>query len=159
MWAGSTERAEDRPARALGVRGLPGAGLVAEHLFRSLDFVYVPTEDVDEAARRWVEELGAELLWKVHAMGTVVAQLRVSEDGPAILLSGHLEGDVPILIYRADDYAAAVAELRAAGADTHEVEIPHGPCATFRAPGGQRLAVYELTRPQAEGFFAGRVDE
>ena len=149
MWAGSTERAEDRPARALGVRGLPGAGLVAEHLFRSLDFVYVPTEDVDEAARRWVEELGAELLWKVHAMGTVVAQLRVSEDGPAILLSG----------YRVDDYAAAVAELRAAGADTHEVEIPHGPCATFRAPGGQRLAVYELTRPQAEGFFAGRVDE
>jgi len=129
-------------------------------VFQSLDFVYVPTDDVDQAARRWVDELGAELVWKVRAMGTVVAQLRVSDEGPAILLSGHLEGPVPILIYRVDDYAAAVAELRAAGAaDLHEVEIPHGPCATFRAAGGHRLAVYELTRPQAEGFFAGRFDE
>jgi hypothetical protein len=129
-------------------------------VFRSLDFVYVPTEDVDEAARRWVDELGAEVVWKVRGMGTVVAQLRVSEDGPAILLSGHLEGPVPILVYRVDDYAAAVADLRVAGAaDLHEIEIPHGPCATFRAPGGQRLAVYELARPQAEGFFSGRFDE
>ena len=129
-------------------------------VFRSLDFVYVPTDDVDQAARRWVDELGAELVWKVRAMGTVVAQLRVSDEGPAILLSGHLEGPVPILIYRVDDYAAAVEELRAAGAaDLHEVEIPHGPCAAFRAPGGQRLAVYELARPQAEGFFSGRFDE
>ena len=129
-------------------------------VFRSLDFVYVPTDDVDQAARRWVDELGAELVWKVRAMGTVVAQLRVSDEGPAILLSGHLEGPVPVLIYRVADYAAVVAELRAAGAvDLHEVEIPNGPCATFRAPGGQRLAVYELTRPQAEGFFTGRFDE
>ena len=129
-------------------------------MFRSLDFVYVPTEDVDAAVRRWVDELGAEVVWKVRGMGTVVAQLRVSDDGPAILLSGHLEGPVPILVYRVDDYAAAVADLRAAGAaDLHEIEIPHGPCATFRAPGGQRLAVYELARPQAEGFFTGRFDE
>ena len=129
-------------------------------MFRSLDFVYVPTEDVDEAVRRWVDELGAEVVWKVRGMGTIVAQLRVSEDGPAILLSGHLEGPVPILVYRVDDYAAALADLRAAGAaDLHEIEIPHGPCATFRAPGGQRLAVYELARPQAEGFFTGRFDE
>jgi hypothetical protein len=129
-------------------------------VFRSLDFVYVPTEDVDEAARRWVAELGAELVWKVRGMGTVVALLRVTGDGPAILLSGHLEGEVPILIYRVDDYAAAVEELRTAGAeDLREVEIPHGPCAAFRAPGGQRLAVYELARPQADGFFAGRFDE
>ena len=129
-------------------------------MFRSLDFVYVPTEDVDEAARRWVDELGAEVVWKVRGMGTVVAQLRVSDEGPAILLSGHLEGPVPILVYRVDHYAAAVADLRAAGAaDLHELEIPHGPCATFRAPGGQRLAVYELARPQADGFFTGRFDE
>ena len=94
------------------------------------------------------------------AMGTVVAQLRVSDEGPAILLSGHLDGDVPILVYRVDDYAAAVEQLRAArAADVHELEIPHGPCAAFRAPGGQRLAVYELTRPQAEGFFTGRIDD
>jgi hypothetical protein len=129
-------------------------------VLESLDFVYVPTEDVDASARRYVDELGAQLVWKVRGMGTVVACLRVSASGPAILLSGHLEGETPILIYRVGDYDAAVARLRAEGADDlHEVEIPHGPCATFRAPGGQRLAVYELTRPGVDEHFAGRIDE
>jgi hypothetical protein len=129
-------------------------------MFRSLDFVYVPTADVDAAARRYVEDLGAELVWKVRGMGTVVACLRVSGEGPSILLSGHLEGENPILIYRVDDYAAAVAGLRESGAEElHELEIPHGPCATFRAPGGQRLAVYELTRPGVVDHFDGRIDD
>jgi catechol 2,3-dioxygenase-like lactoylglutathione lyase family enzyme len=125
-------------------------------VYRSLDFVYVPTADVDESARRYVEALGAELVWKVEAMGTAVACLRVSETGPALLLTGHLEGPVPILIYRVDDYAATVAQVRAAGVELHELEIPHGPCASFRAPDGQRIAVYELTRPQAAARFPDR---
>ena len=129
-------------------------------LFESLDFVYVPTRDVPAAARAYVDAFGARPVWQVRGMGTVVACLRVSDDGPAILLSGHLEGPTPILIYRVDDYAATVEALRAAGAaDLHELEIPDGPCASFRAPGGQRLAVYELVRPGADEFFAGRVDE
>jgi hypothetical protein len=129
-------------------------------VFESLDFVYVPTKDVDASAGQYVDELGAELVWKVRGMGTVVARLRLSESGPAILLSGHLEGETPILIYRVADYAAAVARLRDAGAtDLREVEIPHGPCASFRAPGGQRFAVYELTRANADQFFAGRMDD
>jgi hypothetical protein len=128
-------------------------------VFESLDFIYVPTEDVDASARRYVEELGAELVWKVRGMGTVVACLRVSRDGPSILLSGHLEGSAPILVYRVGDYATAVAGLRGAGLDVHELEIPHGPCATFTAPGGQRLAVYELVRPGIDEHFAGRIDE
>jgi hypothetical protein len=129
-------------------------------VFESLDFVYVPTEDVDATATRFVEDLGAELVWKVRGMATVVACLRLSPDGPAILLSGHLEGENPILIYRVADYESAVASLRAAGLDdVREVEIPHGPCASFRAPGGQRLAVYELTRPHVEQHFVGRSDD
>jgi hypothetical protein len=129
-------------------------------VFESLDFVYVPTEDVDAAAGGYVEGLGATLVWKVRGMNTVVARLGVSDAGPDILLSGHLEGAMPILIYRVADYGAAVAHLRAAGVtDLHEIDIPPGPCASFRAPGGQRLAVYELTRPSADEFFAGRLDE
>src|SRR5438067_12899278 len=113
-------------------------------MFESLDFVYVPTEDVAATARAYVEELGATLLWQVRAMGTAVACLRVSETGPAVLLAGHLEGTTPILVYRVADYAAAVAQLRASGpAGLHELEIPHGPCASFQGPGGQRLAIYE----------------
>lgn len=128
-------------------------------MFQSLDFVYVPTEDVDASAARYAEELGAELLWKVRGMGTVVACLRVSETGPALLLSGHLEGEMPILVYRVEDYDAAVERLRAAGAEVRELDIPHGPCASFRAPGGQRLAVYQLTRPHAAEHFTGRFDD
>ena len=125
----------------------------------SLDYVYVPTEDVDAAAQRYVEVFGAELVFRVRGMGTVVACLRVGETGPEILLTGHLEGPTPVLIYRVDDYGAAVAQLRAAGVELHQLEIPHGPCASFVAPGGQRYAVYELTRPAAAASFVGRIDD
>ena len=37
-------------------------------------------------------------------------------------------------------------------------EIPFGPVCSFRAPGGQRLAIYERTRPEVEAHFAGRRD-
>jgi hypothetical protein len=120
----------------------------------------VPTADVDAAAAAYVETVGARLEWKVRGMGTVVACLRVSAEGPALLLSGHLQGERPILVYRVDDYRATVAALGARGAtDVHELEIPHGPCASFRLEGGQRFAVYQLVRPGADGYFAGRVDD
>ena len=91
-------------------------------------------------------------------MGTTVACVRVSPDGPALLLSGHLEGPSPILVYRVDDYAESLTALRAAGAtDVHELEIPQGPCASVRLH-DLRLAVYELTRPGVIETFAGRVD-
>ena len=128
-------------------------------VFLSLDFVYVPTADVDASADRYVEVFGAELVWKVRGMGTVVACLRVAGEGPSILLSGHLEGENPVLVWRVADYAAVVAGLRAEGVtDIDELEIPHGPCASFRAPGGQRMAVYELVRPGADAHFTGRID-
>jgi hypothetical protein len=128
--------------------------------FLSLDYVYVPTDDVDATASRYVEDLGAELVWKVRGMGTVVACLRLSDGGPNVLLSGHLGGTVPILVYRITDYAGTVTRLRAAGVeDLHELELPPGPCASFVAPGGQRLAVYELVRPGVAESFAGRVDD
>jgi len=127
--------------------------------FLSLDFVYVPTADVSATAAHYVEVLGAELQWNVSGMGTRVACLRVSESGPAILLSGHLEGETPILVYRVADYTATVAGLREKGlVDITELEIPHGPCASFRAEGGQRFAIYELIRPGANEHFAGRFD-
>jgi catechol 2,3-dioxygenase-like lactoylglutathione lyase family enzyme len=127
--------------------------------FGSLDFLYIPTTDVEAAVDRYVDGLGAELVWFVRGMGTTVAAVRVSGAGPLLLLSGHLEGAGPILVYRVDDYAGTVAALRAAGiGDLDELEIPHGPVAAFRMPDGQRLAVYELTRPEAVTHFDGRDD-
>ncbi len=129
-------------------------------VFLSLDFVYVPTPDVNAAADHYVELFGAHLEWKVRGMGTMVACLRVSQDGPSVLLSGHLEGENPILVYRVVDYDATIAHLRAEElTDIRELEIPHGPCASFRAPGGQRVAVYQLVRPGVEAHFTGRFDD
>jgi catechol 2,3-dioxygenase-like lactoylglutathione lyase family enzyme len=128
-------------------------------MFRSLDFVYVPTTDVDAAVEFYVECLGAELIFKIRAMDTTVAHVRLADEGPAVLLAGHLHGERPVLVYRVDDYRSAVEALRAGGAEELvELEIPHGPCASFRAVGGQRFAVYELLRPEANAHFAGRID-
>jgi len=127
-------------------------------VFGSLDYVYVPSADVDGEAQRHVETLGAELIWKVRGMATTVACLRVGEPGPAILLSGHLHGTSAILVYRVPDYAAAVGQLRQRNVTVHELEIPHGPCATFAMEAGQRYAVYQLTRPEAVHLFDGRTD-
>ena len=111
------------------------------------------------AVENVVQTLGAELVWKVRAMSTTVACLRLADAGPAILLSGHLEGETPILVYRVADYRATLAQLRAAGAtDLRELEIPHGPCASFRIEPSQRYAVYELVRPDVDLHFAGRID-
>lgn len=131
-----------------------------ESTFLSLDFIYVPTRDVDSTARYYVEVLGADLRWKVRGMGTVVACVSLAAEGPAVLLSGHLEGSVPILVYRVGNYLATFANLRARGLTAlHEIEIPHGPLASFEAAGGQRFAVYQLTRPEAAAKFDGMVDE
>ena len=124
----------------------------------SLDYIYVPSTDVDGEAQGYVETLGAELIWKVRGMGTTVACLRVGEPGPAILLAGHLQGTSAILVYRVQDYAAAVRQLRLRNVTVHELEIPHGPCATFTMQAGQRYAVYELVRPEAVHLFNGRID-
>jgi hypothetical protein len=127
-------------------------------MFGSLDFVYVPTSDVDAAAAFHVEAIGAELVWKVRAMGTTVAALRLAPGEPLVLLAGHVSGERPILVYRVTSYPDAVADLRRQGVELVELEIPHGPCATFTADGGQRYAVYELVRPEANEHFVGRVD-
>lgn len=127
-------------------------------MFSSLDFVYIPTPDVDAATNHYVDTLGAELLWRVRAMGTTVAAVRLSTVGPLLLLAGHLSGQTPVLVYRVDDYVQATTALQSVGVDVDELEIPHGPCAVFRAEGGQRLAVYQLTRPEANAHFDGRID-
>ena len=40
----------------------------------------------------------------------------------------------------------------------HALEIPQGPVRSFVAPGGQRLGIYERTRPEVEASFEGRRD-
>ena len=124
-----------------------------------LDYVYAPSTDVAGDAAWFVETLGAELVFAIDGSGTSVAMLRVGTAGPAILLTDHLPDDRPVLIYRVDDLAASSRTLAARGWTAERtIELPPGPCTTFRAPGGHRLAIYERSRPGVVESMAGRRD-
>jgi hypothetical protein len=129
-------------------------------LFQSLDFLYTPSADVAADVAYFTGVLGAELVFAIEAMGTRVAMVRLAgPEAPAVLFAGHLEGQRPVLVYRVADLDAAMDELERRGwAREAPFGIPHGPCCAFTAPGGHRLAIYELTRPEVAEHFAGRRD-
>ena len=124
----------------------------------SLDFIYMPSPD-PAAELDWFENvLGAEVVFAIERFGTRVAMVQPAA-GPAVLLAGHLEGERPILVFRVDSLDAATTELEATGATVSpEFEIPHGSIREIEAPGGHRLAIYELTRPERARGLAGRRD-
>lgn len=125
----------------------------------ALDYVYAPSSDVAADARWFVETLGAELVFAIDGSGTRVAAVRVGTGGPALLLTDHLPDDHPVFIYRVDDLASTAAGLAIRGwTPERTIELPPGPCTTFRAPGGLRLAVYELSRPGVVESFSGQHD-
>ena len=128
-------------------------------LFEQLDFIYMPSRDVAADVNYFVDVLGAKLTFAVEGMGTRVAMVEVTPGPPRLLLAGHLEGDRPVMVYRVADIERAMHELEARGWKRgHTLEIPHGPVCSFTTPGGQRLAIYQLTRPEAGEHFAGRRD-
>jgi predicted enzyme related to lactoylglutathione lyase len=125
----------------------------------SFDFLYMPSTDVARDLAFYEDVLGAETVFAIQAFGTRVAQVRLAEDGPRLLLAEHLEGEAPVVLHRVQDLDATVAELRRRGATIEaEFGFPHGPAAELRTPGGQRLAFYELTRPEADERLSGRID-
>lgn len=136
----------------------PGADTAALP-FERLDFVYMPSRDVAADARYFTDTLGGRLIFAVEAMETRVAMIALSDEPPRILLADHLEGDRPILVYRVVSLVEALDALESRGwSRERSIEIPHGPLCSFITPGGQRIAVYELARPEADEHFAGRRD-
>jgi hypothetical protein len=127
--------------------------------FAQLDYLYVPSSDVAKDAEYFTSVMGAELAFAVEGMGARVAMLRLTEGPPHVLLTDHLEGERAILIYRVADLDEALADLKARGwKKGHALEIPMGPCHSFTTPGGHRIAVYELSRPEVANHFMGRRD-
>jgi catechol 2,3-dioxygenase-like lactoylglutathione lyase family enzyme len=124
----------------------------------SFDFLYMPSPDVAKDIAYYRDVLGAELVFAIEAFGTRVAQVELC-DGPRLMLAGHLEGEAPVLVHRVADLDSTLEQLERDGATIEaRFGIPHGPCASLRSPGGQRLALYELTRPEATERLAGRID-
>jgi hypothetical protein len=128
-------------------------------VFEQLDFIYLPSHDVEAERDHLTAALGADLVFAIEAFGTRVAMLRVTPEPPALLLAGHLEGDRPVLVHRVADLEREVAELerRGVGIDWR-FEIPPGPAVELEIPGPQRLVLYESTRPEVLERLAGRRD-
>ena len=127
--------------------------------FESLDFVYHPSRDVKRDMAYFTDVLGGRLRFAVEGMGARVAAIELSPPPPLFLLADHVEGDTPILVYRVPKLSEALTSLAKQGWEREATfEIPHGPICSFRAPGGQRIALYQLTRPGAAATFEGRRD-
>jgi hypothetical protein len=127
--------------------------------FEQLDFLYTPSRDVASDMTLFTEVLGGRVIFAIEGMGTRVAAIELTEGPPLLLLTDHVEGDRAILVYRVPDLDAALESLESRGWQReHTFEIPQGPVCSFRTPGGHRIALYELTRPDAAAHFAGRHD-
>ena len=128
-------------------------------MFDELDFIYMPSRDAAADLRWFTDMLGARPVFAVEGMGTRVAMLELTDQPPRILLAEHLEGDRPVLVYRVTDLHAAITELESRGWERGSMlEIPHGPICSFTSPGGHRLAIYQLVRPEVGDHFAGQRD-
>lgn len=128
-------------------------------MFESLDFVYLPSRDVARDLERFSDGMGGRVVFAIEAFGTRVAMIELSTSSPPLLLAGHLEGDAPVLVYRVRDLDGSVAELAERGIHmAARFGIPHGPGVELELPGPQRIALYELTRPQAPERLDGRRD-
>jgi len=104
--------------------------------------------------------LGGKLLWKIRAYGVWVACIELSQKEPHILLADHIERKDLMLIYRVDNLESAASELRSKGwKEEKGLEIPSGPCYTFRDPAQNSIAIYENQRPDIMKEFKGRIDK
>lgn len=131
----------------------------AGRVFEQLDYLYVPSTDVASDAAYFRDVLGAEVAFAIEDGETRVAMVRITSEPPALLFTDHLEGDRTILIYRVANLRAALKELAGRGWEKESTfEIPQGPCCSFVTPNGQRVALYQRTRPDAESHFVGRFD-
>lgn len=125
----------------------------AGSLFKSLDFVYMPSKNVDKDLNYYVEVLGAEEVFNIKDEGAQVAMIRLGS-GPRLLLADHNGPEQAIMIYRVESLKKAKSELSKRGwKKDAELEIPHGPVCTFTASNGEHLAFYELVRPEADQFL------
>ncbi len=68
--------------------------------FLQLDYLYTPSDNVAADVRYFTEVLGGKLAFAIDAMGTRVAKIELTAGPPHVLLTDHLEGERPILVYR-----------------------------------------------------------
>jgi catechol 2,3-dioxygenase-like lactoylglutathione lyase family enzyme len=114
-------------------------------------YLYVGVDDVRAAIDFYERALGAEFLWHFRRFGTEVAAVRVSADGPQVLLAEHRPTPSCLPIWTVPDLDALVAHLAAAGfADRGVTDgTPDGPVHVLRDPDGNELGFLQQDRPHA----------
>jgi len=129
-------------------------------MFKSLDFLYVPAPDIELSVTFYTQVLGGDLLWKIHAYGVWVACIALAKDErPYVLLADHIGRNDMMLIYQVENLEDSVALLKTKGMkEEKRIEIPPGPCCTFRDPAGNALVIYENKRPYVMQEFKGKID-
>ena len=128
-------------------------------LFESFDFLYVPALDIESSVQYYTQVLGGKLLWKIYAYGVWVAYIGLTKEKPYVLLADHISKNDVMLIYQVSKLEKAAAELKLKGwKEENRIEIPLGPCCTFRDPAGNALVIYENQRPSVMQEFEGRID-
>ena len=127
-------------------------------MLEGLDFLYTPSLDVAADVADLTAALGGRVVFAIEDGGVRVAMIEFA-GAPRLLLTDHLDGDRPILVYRVADLRAAREDLARRGwAPEHSLEIPQGPCSSFRSAGGHRIALYQASRPEVLRHFEGRRD-
>lgn len=130
-------------------------------MFKSLDFLYVPAPDIESSVNYYTQVLGGELLWKIYAYGVWVACIALSKDEkkPYVLLADHIHKNDVMQIYQVENLEKAIVQLKSKGwKEENRIEIPPGPCCTFRDPAGNALVIYENVRPNVMDEFRGKID-
>ena len=107
--------------------GQPHDGLDAAPLVEALDFLYTPSADVAADTAELTAALGGRVIFAIEDGGVRVAMIEFA-GAPRLLLTDHLDGERPILVYRVTDLGRATADLdrvlrqgKVAG-DVHDVE-------------------------------------
>jgi hypothetical protein len=136
----------------------PGGTLEPRALLEGLDFLYTPSRDVAADMADLTAALGGRVVFAIEDGGVRVAMIDFA-GAPQLLLADHLDGDRPIMVYRVADLRAARSALAQRGwTPDHSLEIPQGPCSSFRSAGGHRIALYQASRPEVLRHFEGRRD-
>lgn len=100
-------------------------GEVRASPFQQLEFLYTPSDDVARDVAFFTDVVGGRVVFAIEAMGARVAAVELAPGPPQILLTDHLDGERPILVYRVPDLEAALTRQEAAGwTRERTLEIP-----------------------------------
>ena len=116
--------------------------------FEQLDFLYTPSRDVAADLAYFTDVLGGRSLFAIEGMGARVAAVEPTSRASARSSCPACQTSRP----------RSPVSRRAAGNASTPSRSPHGPICSFRSPGGHRIALYQLTRPEVAEHFVGRRD-